>query len=964
MRPIAAIRPKGNFILCAAVWLGISLSAQAATLVVINTHDRLAGSLRQAIQDAAPGDTITFNIPTSDAGYNASTGVFTISLTSGELKIANDVSIDATNTKIVVTRSAASGTPKFRIFSIASGRVALSGLSITGGLPEDQSAPYYLGGGIYNSGTLTLRDCAVYANGGHDGGGLYNGPGGEATLVNCSFWKNLNGLGCAIYNAEGASLSVQSCTISRNGADAAGNLGGIYNAGTAHVGNSIIADNDGSPKDVGGTFISDGYNFIGDGRFAYGFGASGSHDQVGSFPSLADPQLGPPGDHGGPTFTFTPGTNSPVVDQGRANGLALDQRGRARPVDQPGIVNAAGGDGADIGAYEIGGPTTFVVTNTDDGGAGSLRQAIADANSELQSDSIVFNIPTSDPGYHAPSKVYSINLTSGELAITNPVTIDGGKARITIERNGAAASFRLFDVSASPVTISNLFLRNGAALGFGAGVPGAGGAVFNSGILTLLNCTFFKNTATGGAAPPQLYQGLPGGEGLGGAVCNDGTLVMTNCTLSDNSVQGGAGGTGLSGSGINARGGNGGNARGGALFSDQGAVTVTNCTFTENSAQGGAGGSGDAGYGSAGNGIGGGALFASGSATLYNNILSGNTAASDPDSSGTIGGYANFIGGMPKLDRGLQYDGGPTPIIALLPDSPAINGGLDQYAPATDQRGYPRVGISDLGAFEFGSSPPAPTTLANISTRLPVGTGDNALIGGFIVTGTQPKKVIVRGIGPSLPFAGHLENPTIELRDSSGALVDANDDWGNSPNKQAIIDSTIPPSNDLESAIVATLPANNAGYTAVLRGLHDGSGIGVIEAYDLDNSVDSKLANISTRGLVQTGDDVLIAGTIVVGPAAQKVIVRAIGPSFGFAGALDDPTLELRDQNGALLEANDNWVESPNKQAIIDSTIPPSNDVESAIVATLPGNGASYTAIVRGVNGTTGIGSVEVYALQ
>ena len=136
----------------------------------------------------------------------------------------------------------------------------------------------------------------------------------------------------------------------------------------------------------------------------------------------------------------------------------------------------------------------------------------------------------------------------------------------------------------------------------------------------------------------------------------------------------------------------------------------------------------------------------------------------------------------------------------------------------------------------------------------------------------------------------------------------------------------------------------------------------MVEVYDLDTSANSKLANISTRGLVQTGDTVLIAGTIVVGQASQKVMIRAIGPSLNIAGKLANPTLELRDVNGNLLEANDDWVNSPNKQAIIDSTIPPTNDSESAIVRTL--SPASYTAILRGVNDTTGIAVVEVYALN
>jgi hypothetical protein len=311
----------------------------------------------------------------------------------------------------------------------------------------------------------------------------------------------------------------------------------------------------------------------------------------------------------------------------------------------------------------------------------------------------------------------------------------------------------------------------------------------------------------------------------------------------------------------------------------------------------------------------------------------------------------------------LQNNGGPTLTHALLAGSPAINLGDTTDSPGEDQRGFRRVDRNDIGAFEFFVPAPTPARLANISTRLRVETGENVLIGGFIVTGTQPKKVIIRGIGPSLPFADRLENPTLELYGPNG-LIEANDNWMDSPNRQAIVDSTIPPSHDLEAAIVAILPANNSSYTAIVRGAGGGIGVGVVEAYDLDPSADSKLANISTRGFVQTADNVLIAGTIVLGAQDQKVIVRAIGPSLPLPGKLGNPTLELRDQNGALLEENDNWVDSPNKQAIIDSTVAPASDLESAIVRTLPSNGASYTAIVRGAGNTTGIAVVEVYALD
>jgi len=173
--------------------------------------------------------------------------------------------------------------------------------------------------------------------------------------------------------------------------------------------------------------------------------------------------------------------------------------------------------------------------------------------------------------------------------------------------------------------------------------------------------------------------------------------------------------------------------------------------------------------------------------------------------------------------------------------------------------------------------------------------------------------------------------------------------------------------NDLESAIVTTLAANNNGYTAVVSGVSNGTGVALVEIYDLDSSADSKLANIATRGFVQTGDNILIAGTIVTGPGSQKVIIRAIGPSLSLVGKMEDPRLELRDQNGALLQENDNWkirADGSSQQAEVEATtVPPTNDFESAIVATLPAANARYTAIVRGVNDSTGIAVVEVYAL-
>ncbi|HWM23813.1 MAG TPA: DNRLRE domain-containing protein [Chthoniobacterales bacterium] len=296
--------------------------------------------------------------------------------------------------------------------------------------------------------------------------------------------------------------------------------------------------------------------------------------------------------------------------------------------------------------------------------------------------------------------------------------------------------------------------------------------------------------------------------------------------------------------------------------------------------------------------------------------------------------------------------------------TPATNFGWvilgNEIDPGTAQR---------FNSGENPSNPPQLTvtyqvpTLANISTRLRVETGDNALIGGFIITGTQSKRIIVHAIGPSLPLAGALADPILELRNSSGGLILSNDNWRVGGQEAEIIATTIPPSNDLESAIVATLPANSSAYTAIMRGVSDGSGIGVVEAYDLDQTIDSKLANISTRGLVQTGDNVLIGGLIVLGQSPLRVIVRALGPSLPVPGPLADPTLELRDGDGALVAFNDDWRDDPIEESEINATgIPPTNDLESAIVRNLaPG---PYTAILRGANNTTGVAVVEVYGLN
>ncbi|MCA1658445.1 MAG: hypothetical protein LC627_04005, partial [Verrucomicrobiaceae bacterium] len=282
------------------------------------------------------------------------------------------------------------------------------------------------------------------------------------------------------------------------------------------------------------------------------------------------------------------------------------------------------------------------------------------------------------------------------------------------------------------------------------------------------------------------------------------------------------------------------------------------------------------------------------------------------------------------------------------------------------------VTSAPAGSTQPNSSPtptptPTPSQLVNVSTRARVETGaGNEIIGGFIITGSGNKNVIIRGLGPSLQNMGltdFLANPTLELRGSSGVLA-TNQDWRDTQ-EGAIKATGIPPLYDVESAIVASLPAG--GYTAILKGLGGGTGLGLIEVYDLATGATTRLANLSTRASVKTGNNVMIGGFYVdAGTGGANIAVRALGPSltsFGVAGALPDPTLELRDGDGTLILSNDDWQDNTAQAtALTAAGMAPSNNKEAAVIKFLaPG---AYTAIVQGRNGTpTGVGLVEVYNL-
>lgn len=309
----------------------------------------------------------------------------------------------------------------------------------------------------------------------------------------------------------------------------------------------------------------------------------------------------------------------------------------------------------------------------------------------------------------------------------------------------------------------------------------------------------------------------------------------------------------------------------------------------------------------------------------------------------------------------------------------SANGGAT-WLPAGEE--LPNVPVTDLEyraashslyAATFGRGifklPLPPTQALNISTRVRVETGDNGMIGGFIITGNAPKRVAVRGVGPSLQGFGIsdvLVDPTLELRGSNGALLAQNDNWQDDPAQAAQLTALgLALQNPDESGIVATLDPG-ASYTAILAGKNGGTGVGLVEIYDANQAADAQLANISTRGFVQSGSNVMIGGFILGGVGNTQVALRGIGPSLsqsGLSPVLADPTVELRDANGALLISNDDWqTDSASAAQLSAHGLTPQDPKESGIFALLPSG--AFTAILAGKDGGTGLGLVEIYNVQ
>ena len=779
--------------------------ARAATFIVDDIGDSGPGSLRQAILDSnqlAGTNTIIFTF----------SGPHQITQYTGEFLVTNNVNIVGIGDNDLLLYSFKE---QSRLFHTVNANVTLTGMTIANG-------SNYLGGGILQEGgSLTLSNCTIMANAAINGGGIAQ-TNGTLRLTDCTVSSNSvvgNGMGIYVQGAGastvlrhstlagntgtgfssagggiahgGSSMILDSCTFYGNGSTA-GDGGGVLNTaadaritnctfygnhsffgggvasegGTVTIRNSIIAGNTSfinsasTSPDCHGTIISGGFNLIGNRTNSTGWISS---DQLGTGANPINPMLGPLKSNGGLTWTAEPLLGSPAIDKGHSSGATNDQRGYIRPFDKSNVPNAAGGDGADIGAFETG-TRTNLVTNVNSSGAGSLRQAILDAGIE---DITTINFQ--------PGIVGNTIGFGGQMILDRDIIINGPGALVMSITPDYGQ--RVFQVDSHKTVIYGLTFRDGLVFGEDAASGAAGGnerggAILNSGDLSLFDCVISNNIVQGGAGG-DMNGGFAGngGIGRGGGIANFGTLALTRCTLATNSALGGLGG--LSDNPDND--GYGGDALGGGLYSE-GSVHLTNCTVYANRA---IGGSSPVGNGNTtGGGIcnyannpldlatctvanniafsgSGGGIYDAGSSGVYRNstialnqsgsggglhasgcnignciIAANNNGGTGPDIQGgfnssdynliqagngwfTTGGSITYtIVGLNPLLGPLQNNGGPTLTMALLPGSPAIDHGTN-FGITLDQCGrarpfdLPEIANvlggdgTDIGAFEL-----------------------------------------------------------------------------------------------------------------------------------------------------------------------------------------------------------------------------------------------------------------------
>jgi len=977
------VLPAGVFMTLALLLLLASIHPIGAivgaptpiTLFIVTTtadhNDHVCDSdctLREAIGAAnttAGNCVITFSIPTSDPGYGS--GVWTITLGSAlpDLHTSNgasNLSISGPGAdKLTVQRILAYGSyldPHYRIFNVTtSGTVSISGITIHhGGIfsPTD-----YLGAGIqnYNAGIVNLTNC-VFTNNRADryfdsqnnpgphalGGALANRAGGTINITSCTLDDNSADYGGGIYNSGNGTVNVSNSTI---GTSTFGNSasygGGIYNDNKVNLTNTTLHGNyalfgggvynDSGTAVITGCTLSNNFSDYQSGITA-GVGG-GIYNVNAAVVKVINSTLYSNGDTSGNatgggiynagTLTLTNSTLTLNYIVGAGGGIFNDSSGT---VTVKSTIIA--GNEIITGSTEgiVGGPDVYGSFTSQ--GYNLIGLVDGSTGFTASTDLTGSGLTPADPKFDFDSNhaallkdnggpTQTVALLCGSPAIDQG-TSNGLTGALTTDQRG----------SGFPRTFND-----SAATNADDGTDIGAFEVQQSCIGLTCNDVIFSQSFDGVTAPA-----LPAGW-----TATDPDVQIDEWTTSSTAPDGGANDAFVTDPATEA------DAR---LTSPVIAIpsSFAKLIFRNNYNLYSAGRPGSVSDGGVLEiSINGGAFvdiidaggsFVSGG---YNTTIASNPVACCNQAvwGGNSNGYTNTIVNLPPSAGGQNIQ---------------LRWRLGSVANSPGAAGWRIDTIKILGCT-------SPTELVNLSTRAFVQTGDNVAIGGFIITGSGPKKVILRAIGPSLTqyhIANPLADPVLELHNSNRAVIASNDNWMDASNHQAISDSGLAPSSNLESAILTSL--DPGAYTAIVRGVSNGTGVALFEGYDLDRTASSKLGNISTRAFVQTGDNVMIGGLIISGASSEDVLVRAIGPSltqYGIVNALADPMLELHDSNGALIVSNDNWKDT--QQTEIQATgLAPSYDAESAILRTLaPGN---YTAIVRGKNNTTGVALVEVYSLN
>lgn len=1018
--PASSIRFPGGWLLfalvstlfCVAFAKATFIHGVTASISVNTTADSGPGSLRQAIADAQDGNTIQFAPALSGQ---------TISLTSGELLINKSITINGLgSSNLTVARN--QNAPAFGIFHVLGPHaVTISGLTITGGSAS--------GGGIRNeNAALTLSACVIRGNVAPVGAGIYNGSsGGSATLtiVGCFIGDNTaDGLGGGIYNdgSSGgpATVAIWNSSIVGNRAfhvdliNPFGAGAGIYSWGSGSnvmLTNCIVSENmavqppsDPIPHPVGrgagiyhqGDTLTIINSTIAENQASFG---GGGIENVGSLIMIHSSVVGniASGSSDGPMFFGRGGgiynrgtatiTNSTLTDNyGRVTGGAIDNTTTvtinnstlsSNRADQTGggIYNAAGqvnigntilkagSSGANIAS--AGGTMFSLGHNLSSDNAGGFLNATGDLiNTDPMLGPLQHNggptstheplpgspaINAGDPNFTPPpvtdqrglgySRVFNGHLDIGSVELqpspspTPPPPTPPPCLYYYFKEN--------FDALTPPalppgwVTASSPGPANCTPTGTCSFRTNwetiAGGFAFHNDPECVTDSTLDTPVFVGVGAPPGCCAMLIINHSFDLENGRDGGVLEI-------SVNGGPFVDFLAAGGSNP-------GYNGTISTEFHSPIAGRAAWT---------GSGN-----------GGALLlhmppgVNGQAVRLRFRL-----ATDCGGSGA-GWWINSV----EISEVLPC---PCPTPSPSPPSPTPTATpTATVPPSPTPTATPCTGICPTPTPSPTSPPtPSPSTsqLVNISTRLRVETGSNVGIGGFIITGASSLQLAVRALGPSIGLTDSLADPILEVRDNTGVVLLQNDNWqDNEPQAKYLQKLGLAPTQPTEAALIISLPPG--AYTPIVAGKDGGTGAGLVEVYDVDKSVpvaNIELANISTRGFVETGNNVMIGGFILSGTGSNvAIVVRGIGPSltqFGITNALADPTLELHDNNGALLMANDNWEDDSTSAAQLAAHgLAPQDPVESGIYISLPPS--LYTAILAGKNGGVGVGLVEIYNL-